>query len=176
MTGWITLGAPVGVSIALLTLVTAQRLAELVVAKRNTARLLAEGAVEHGAGHYPVIVLLHAVWLAGLWLLAAGLEPDPLLAGVYLLLQAFRVWTLASIGKRWTTRVLVVPGETLVVRGPYRFMRHPNYAVVVAEILVLPLVFGLHAYAMVFSFLNLCALAVRIRAESAALEQAVRPQ
>jgi methyltransferase len=176
MTGWITLGAPLGPSVALLVLVTAQRLAELVIAKRNTARLLAQGAVEHGAAHYPVIVLMHAAWLVGLWLLAAGIAPDPILAGVYLLLQAFRIWTLASIGARWTTRIIVVPGETLVARGPYRFMRHPNYAVVVAEILVLPLVFGLHAYAMVFSFLNACVLAVRIRAENAALSEAAAPR
>jgi methyltransferase len=171
----ITLMSPVGLSIALLVLVTAQRLLELVVAKRNTADLLAQGAVEHGAAHYPLIVLLHGLWLIGLWLFAAGLEPSLPLMAVYLLLQAFRVWTLASIGRRWTTRILVVPGETLVARGPYRFMRHPNYAVVIAEILVLPLVFGLHAYAMAFSLLNLAMLAIRIRAENEALATAVRP-
>jgi methyltransferase len=165
----ITLTTPLGLSVALLVLVTAQRLAELVIAKRNTADLLAKGAVEYGAGHYPAIVLLHAAWLVGLWLFAAGLEPNLPLAGVYLLLQAFRVWTLASIGRRWTTRIIVVPGETLVARGPYRFMRHPNYAVVIAEILVLPLVFGLHAYAVLFSVLNALMLWVRIGAEEKAL-------
>jgi methyltransferase len=165
----ITLGAPVGLSVAILVLVTAQRLAELIIAKRNTAALLARGGVEHGGAHYPVMVLLHAAWLAGLWLFAAGLEPNMPLAGLYLLLQALRVWTLASLGPRWTTRIVVVPGETLVARGPYRFMRHPNYAVVFAEILVLPLAFGLHAYAMLFSALNLALLAVRIRAEEEAL-------
>jgi methyltransferase len=172
---WVTLGAPVGLSVALLVFVTAQRLLELVIARRNTAELKARGAVEHGAGHYPLMVALHSAWLAGLWLLAAGVEPNLPLAGLYVLLQAFRVWTLASIGRRWTTRIVVVPGETLVARGPYRFMRHPNYAVVVAEILVLPLVFGLHAYAMLFSILNAVVLAVRIRAENEALAAAHRP-
>ncbi len=173
--GAVTLGSPVGLAVALLVLVTAQRLLELVIARRNTAELLARGGVEHGAGHYPVMVLMHAVWLLGLWLLAAGVPPHLPLAGLYLLLQAFRIWTLASIGRRWTTRIIVVPGETLVAKGPYRFMRHPNYAVVIAEILVLPLVFGLHAYAMLFSLLNLALLAVRIRAENLALAGVARP-
>jgi methyltransferase len=171
----VTLWQPVGVAVALLVLVTAQRLSELLIAKRNTAALLAQGGVEHGAGHYPVMVLLHAAWLIGLWLFAAGLEPNLPLAGLYLLLQAFRVWTLASLGPRWTTRIVIVPGETLVAKGPYRFMRHPNYAVVIAEILVLPLVFGLHVYGLVFSALNLALLAVRIRAEEAALATVRRP-
>jgi methyltransferase len=165
----VTLWQPVGISVAILALVTAQRLAELIIAKRNTADLMARGAVEHGAGHYPAMVLMHAAWLVGLWLFAAGLEPNLPLAGIYLLLQAFRVWTLASIGRRWTTRIIVVPGETLVAKGPYRFMRHPNYAVVVAEILVLPLVFGLTAWAILFSLLNVAMLAVRIGAEERAL-------
>jgi methyltransferase len=172
----ITIGAPIGISVALLALVTAQRLAELAIAKRNTAALLARGAVEHGAAHYPVIVLLHVAWLIGLWLFAAGLEPSLPLAALYLALQAFRVWTLASIGARWTTRIIVLPGETLVAKGPYRFMRHPNYAVVVAELLVLPLVFGLNVYALVFSLMNLGALAVRIPAEERALASVKRPR
>jgi methyltransferase len=165
----VTLWQPVGISVALLVLVTAQRLAELGIAKRNTAELMARGAVEHGAGHYPAMVLMHTAWLIGLWLFAAGLEPNLPLAGLYLALQAFRVWTLASIGRRWTTRIIVVPGETLVARGPYRFMRHPNYAVVVAEIFVLPLVFGLNAWAILFSLLNAAMLAVRIGEEERAL-------
>jgi methyltransferase len=172
----VTIGAPLGISIALLVLVMAQRLAELVIAKRNTAALMASGGVEHGAAHYPLIVLMHAAWLVGLWLFAAGLEPDLPLAALYLALQAFRIWTLVSIGSRWTTRIIVVPGETLVAKGPYRFMRHPNYAVVVAEILVLPLVFGLHLYALIFSLLNAGMLAIRISAEERALADVRRPQ
>lgn len=156
----------------LLALVTLQRLAELVLARRNTARLMARGAVETGAEHYPVIVGLHAAWLAGLWLIARGRPLDLAWLGVYFLLQAARAWTLLSLGDRWTTRIVSLPGEPLVRRGPYRFFPHPNYAVVVGEIAVLPLVFHLPLYAAVFSALNASILWVRIRAEARALEEA----
>jgi len=163
-------------SIAILALVTAQRLAELAIAQRNTRRLLAAGGVERGAGHYPLMVGLHAAWLAGLWLLAWGRPANLVWLAVYLLLEVLRVWVLMSIGRRWTTRIIVVPGEALVRKGPYRFIPHPNYAVVVGEIAVLPLVFGLTAYALVFSLLNASLLWVRIRTESAALSEATAPQ
>ena len=160
------------VSIAILALVTAQRVGELVIADRNTRRLLAAGGVEHGADHYPLIVGLHAAWLGGLWLLAWDRPVNLAWLAVYLLLEAGRAWVLASIGTRWTTRIIAVPGETLVRRGPYRFIPHPNYAVVVGEIAVLPLVFGLWAYALVFSVLNASVLWIRIRAERRALDEA----
>ena len=163
-------------SIAILALVTAQRLAELAIAQRNTRRLLAAGGVERGAGHYPLMVGLHAAWLAGLWLLAWGRPANLAWLAVYLLLEVLRVWVLMSIGRRWTTRIIVVPGEALVRKGPYRFIPHPNYAVVVGEIAVLPLVFGLTVYALVFSLLNASLLWVRIRTESAALSEATAPQ
>jgi len=163
-------------SIAILALVTAQRLADLAIAQRNTRRLLAAGGVERGAGHYPLMVGLHAAWLAGLWLLAWGRPANLAWLAVYLLLEVLRVWVLMSIGRRWTTRIIVVPGETLVRKGPYRFIPHPNYAVVVGEIAVLPLVFGLTAYSLVFSLLNASLLWVRIRTESAALSEATAPQ
>ena len=153
----------------ILALVTAQRLGELVLARRNTARLMARGGVEHGAGHYPLIVILHAAWLAGLWLLAWSRPVNFGWLCIYLLLEAARAWTLCSLGARWTTRIITVPGETLVRRGPYRFVPHPNYLVVIGEIAVLPLVFGLPLYAAAFSALNAAVLAVRIRAESHAL-------
>ena len=156
-------------SIAVLGLVTAQRLGELVVANRNTRRLLAAGGVEVAAEHYPLIVGLHAAWLVGLWLLGWERAVSLPWLGVYLLLQAARVWVLVTLGRRWTTRIIVVPGETLVRKGPYRFLSHPNYAVVAGEIAVLPLVFGLVAYAIVFSVLNASALWIRIRAETRAL-------
>jgi len=159
-------------SIAILALVTAQRLGELVIANRNTRRLLAAGGVEHGAEHYPLIVGLHAAWLAGLWLLAWDRPANLAWLAVYLLLEAGRAWVLASIGSRWTTRIIAVPGETLVRRGPYRFLPHPNYAVVVGEIAVLPLVFGMWGYALVFSVLNAMVLWIRIRAERQALDEA----
>jgi methyltransferase len=159
----------------ILSLVTAQRLGELALARRNTRRLVARGGVERGAGHYPLIVGLHAAWLAGLWLLA---RDRPVALGwilVYLVLQALRIWTLASLGGRWTTRIIVLPGEPLVRRGPYRLVRHPNYLVVAAEIVVLPLAFGLPAYALAFTVLNGALMWVRIRTEAAALETGARP-
>ncbi len=158
-------------SIAILGLVTLQRLGELVIARRNTRRLLAAGGQEHGAAHYPLIVILHAAWLIGLWALAWNRPASVGWVVAYGLLEIARVWVLASIGSRWTTRIIVVPGETLVRRGPYRLIPHPNYAVVAAEILVLPLVFGLTAYAAVFTLLNAGVLWVRITAEN----QALRP-
>jgi methyltransferase len=158
-------------SVAILGLVTAQRLGELVLARRNTRRLLAAGGVERGAEHYPLMVGLHAAWLFGLWALAWDRSANLAWATVYLALEALRVWVLASIGARWTTRIIVVPGESLVRKGPYRFLPHPNYAVVVGEIAVLPLVFGLTAYAIVFSVLNASLLWLRIRTEDAALNE-----
>jgi methyltransferase len=156
-------------AVLLLAFVTAQRLGELVIARRNTRRLLAQGAREVGARHYPLIVALHAAWLAGLWWLAYDEAVDQLWLLAYALLQGLRGWVLASLGARWTTRILVVPGESLVRRGPYRFIPHPNYAVVVGEIAVLPLVLGMPWYALVFSLLNAAVLFVRIQAENRAL-------
>jgi methyltransferase len=159
-------------SIAVLSFVTVQRLGELVIANRNTRRLLEQGGVERGAEHYPLIVALHAVWLGGLWLLAWDRPVNLAWLAAYAVLQAGRAWVLATLGGRWTTRIIAVPGETLVRRGPYRFIRHPNYAVVAGEILVLPLVFGLWVYALVFSALNAGVLWIRIRAEARALDEA----
>ena len=156
-------------SILILAAVTAQRLVELAISRWNTARLRARGAFEVGAGHYPLIVALHAVWIAGLWALAWDRPAAPAWLAAYLALQVLRVWTMASLGGRWTTRILVLPGEPLVRRGPYRFVSHPNYLVVAAEIAVLPMVFGLPAYALAFSILNATVLRIRIRAENRAL-------
>jgi methyltransferase len=163
------------VSVVILALVTVQRIGELVIARRNTARLLAAGGIERGAEHYPLMVALHAVWLAGLWWFAWDWPANPAWLAVYLALEGLRLWVLASLGPRWTTRIIVVPGEALVRKGPYRFLPHPNYVVVAGEIAVLPLVFGLTAYALVFSVLNAAMLWVRIRAEDAALREARQP-
>lgn len=157
------------VAVAVLTLVTAQRLAELVYSRFNEARLRRDGGVEHGASHYPAIVALHAVWLAELWIAASGTHPHYGWLAGFLVLQGLRVWVLGTLGSRWTTRVIVLPDKPPIRSGPYRFLSHPNYAVVAAEIFVLPMAFGLLAYALVFSVLNAAVLAVRIRAENAAL-------
>jgi methyltransferase len=158
-------------AIALLLFVTVQRLSELVLARRNTQRLLARGAFEVAPDHYRLMVLMHTAWLVGLWILAPGLPPDPLLAALYGLLQIGRLWVLMTLGERWTTRIIVLPGAPLVRTGPFRFIRHPNYTVVVAEIALLPLVFGLTAFALVFTLLNAAVLTIRIRAEDGALHQ-----
>ena len=163
ITAWIILAA-----------VLAQRLGELVYARANTRRLLAKGGTEFGAGHYPLFALLHSAWLVAqaLWLIFMGLENViwPLVA-VYGALQLLRAWILLSLGERWTTRVIVLPDAPLVRAGPYRFIRHPNYWLVCAEIAILPLIFGAWPLALTFSILNGALLFHRIRIENAALNQ-----
>jgi methyltransferase len=156
----------------ILTLVTLQRLGELMLAERNTRRLLAQGAHEVGRGHYPLIVAVHAGWLAALWWLAPGqpIYPIPLL--LFVALQAARLWVVSTLGRRWTTRIIILPKAPLVRAGPYRWVNHPNYLVVVGEIALFPLVFGLWALALAFSLLNAAVLLVRIREENKALAAA----
>ncbi|MBA3670118.1 MAG: hypothetical protein H0W71_08680 [Sphingomonas sp.] len=153
----------------ILGLVTLSRLAELPIASANTKRLIAAGGQEAAAGHYPAIVALHIFWLGALWWLAPGRPVSLPLLAAFGLIEVARIWTLQTLGRRWTTRIIVVPGETLVRRGPYRFVDHPNYVVVIAEIALLPLVFGLWPVTLVFSALNAAILTVRIRAENRAL-------
>jgi methyltransferase len=154
----------------LVGLVILQRLGELVHASRNERALRARGGIETGHGHYPVMVVLHATWLTAI---AVGLGTDPrirpLPLAVFVLLQVLRVWVLTTLGPYWTTRVISVPGEPLVRRGPYRFVRHPNYLVVIGEFAVFPLVFGQFRTAVIFSILNLALLTWRIRIENATL-------
>jgi len=156
-------------SIALLAFVTLQRLVELPIARGNTKRLLAEGGHEVGANHYPIIVALHAAWLVTLWWLAPDRPIDIPFLLLFLLIEAGRVWVLRTLGNRWTTRIIVMPCEKLIEAGPHRFVRHPNYLVVIGEIAVLPLVFGLWDVAIIFSLLNAAMLTVRIRTENRAL-------
>ena len=160
---------PLWPAIAILAFVTAQRLFELWLAERNTRRLLADGAVEHGAGHYPLIVALHTLWLATLWWFAPGRSVDPFWLAMFVLLQLGRIWVIATLGPRWTTRIIVPVEAPLVRAGPYRFLSHPNYWIVAGEIAVLPLTFGLWMMALVFSLLNAVVLTIRIRAEDRAL-------
>jgi len=159
-------------SLVVLALVTLQRLGELILANRNTRRLRARGGVESGAGHYPFIVLLHGAWLAGLWILAWNRPIHPLFLAAFIALQVGRVWVIATLGERWTTRVITLPGAPLIRVGPYRFTSHPNYLVVAGEIAILPLAFGLWGYAALFSALNAIRMWVRLRSESQALASA----
>jgi methyltransferase len=155
----------------LLGFVTIERLGELLLARRNTKALLAKGAREAAPGHYVFIVALHATWLVGLWILSWDKPIEPGWLGVFILLQGLRFWVLGTLGKRWTTRIIVLPGSPLVRTGPYRFLSHPNYVVVIGEIAVLPLCFGLVWFALAFSALNAFVLAVRIREENCALSE-----
>ena len=155
----------------LVGLPAALRLGELAWSARNTRRLKTRGAVEAGARHYSLFVVLHGGWLLAMLLLINPATPaSPWLLGLYGLLQLARLWVIVSLSERWTTRVIVLPDEPLVRRGPYRWVRHPNYLVVVAEIAVAPLVFGAWELAVVFSGLNAALLSHRIRVENAALE------
>jgi len=158
----------------LIAFVVLQRVAELGLAQWNTARLRATGGVEFGASHYPLIVALHASWLLGLWVFGHGRSIDPIWLAVFILLQAARVWVIASLGRRWTTRVIVLPGASPVAHGPYRWLRHPNYAVVALEIAVVPLALELPLFALVFSAANAALLTCRIDVENQALAWASR--
>lgn len=161
--------------IAIMAFVTAQRLAELGIARRNTEQLLAIGAKEHAPGHYPLLVAVHISWLAVLWWMAPGRDIHWPLFGLFCLLQLGRVWVIRTLGPRWTTRIIVLPGAPLVEHGPFRYVRHPNYLVVVGEIALLPLAFGLWQVALYFSLLNAAVLALRIRAEERALSNPAPP-
>jgi methyltransferase len=152
-----------------------QRLAELGFAQWNTLRLRGEGAVEFGAAHYPLMVALHAFWLLALWMAGHGRAVDPIWLAFFVLLQIGRVWVIASLGRRWTTRVIVLPGRAPVARGPYRFIKHPNYLIVALEIAVVPLALGLPGLALGFSLANAALLIHRIRIENGALAWAARP-
>ncbi len=153
--------------------VALQRLAELGLARRNGAKLRAKGGIEVGAGHYPLLVGLHTGWLATLFFLAPADAPASwLLLCVFLLLQAGRIWVIVTLGERWTTRVITLPNVPLVQRGPYRWLKHPNYLIIIGEIAVLPLAFGQWQIALVFSLANLLLLYWRIRVENTALQAA----
>lgn len=160
------------VFLIVLGLVVAQRLWELWLADRNTKRLLAAGAVEVGAKHYPLFVALHASWLASLAIFTPWTAvPNPVWFALYILLQVGRAWVISSLGPYWTTRIITMPRAPLVRTGPYRFIRHPNYVVASLEIAVLPLMFGQIWIALAFSVLNAVLVAWRIRVEDRALNE-----
>ena len=154
---------------SILALVTLQRAAELVISSRNTGRLKARGAFEVAPRHYPLIVAVHAAWLISLWIFGHDRPVNVVALLIYIVLQGFRIWVMGTLGPRWTTRIIVLPGEPLVRRGPYRLLQHPNYAVVAGEIALLPLVVGLPLLTLIFTVLNAAVLAIRIRAENRAL-------
>ena len=159
----------------LVVLVGVERLAELVVSKRNAAWSFARGGVESGFSHYPPMVVLHSGLLAGALIEAYVRDPrvPSALAWSMLLVvvlsQALRWWCITTLGRQWNTRVIVVPGLPLVARGPYRVLRHPNYVAVVAEGVALPLVHTAWVTALLFTLGNAAVLTVRVRCENRAL-------
>jgi methyltransferase len=159
----------------LVAFLVAQRLIEIYFSQRNTRRLRAMGAIEYGATHYPLIVILHVAWISGLLILGCDRAIDPLWLSVFVVLQIGRLWVITSLGRRWTTRVIVLPNTTPVAHGPYRWLRHPNYLIVALEIAVVPLALGLPVFALIFSAANALLLAYRIRIENGALTRAAQP-
>jgi methyltransferase len=153
----------------ILALVTLQRLSELALARYNTNRLLARGAIEVGAGHYPLVVSVHTAWLIALWVWGRDQDVNLVALSAFAVLQGLRLWILATLGSRWTTRIIVLPGQPLVASGPYRYFSHPNYAVVAVEIALLPLALHLPWLALIFTVLNAAVLVIRIRTEARAL-------
>lgn len=148
------------------------RVGELLLARRNERWLLQHGAVEYGRKHYRYIVMLHVLFFVSLIteyiFTSTGYYSVPLLV-LYFLLLAFKAWAIFSLGKFWNTKIFRISGYPLVKKGPYRFMKHPNYVIVVAEIALIPLIFHLYITAVVFSVLNGLMLYVRIREEDKAL-------
>ncbi len=152
--------------------VAAQRFGELLLARRNTRVLLTAGGIEYGAAHYPLLVLVHTAWLIALFVAVPTDAPmNWALLVFFVALQGLRVWVIGSLGRYWTTRIITLPGRELVRKGPYRWVRHPNYMIVAVEIAILPLAFGAWEIALLFSLLNAAILSHRIRVENSALAE-----
>ncbi len=145
-----------------------ERLIELPIATRNTKRLITAGGVEHSPGHYPLIVAVHVLWIVAMVWFGRDNPVSYVWLAVYAVLQVLRVYILGTLGKRWTTRIIVLRNETRVTKGPFGFVPHPNYMLVIAEILIAPLVLGLWEVAAIFGALNAMVLTIRISAEERA--------
>jgi len=159
----------------LIGLVACERLVEMVIARRNAAKAFAQGAVEHGQGHWPYMVALHAAFLVAcpleVWLLDRPFVPwiGALCGAVVLCTMGLRYWVIATLGERWNTRVIVLPDAPPIVAGPFVYFDHPNYVAVILELAALPLMHGAWITALVFGVLNLWLLSVRVDVEDRAL-------
>jgi methyltransferase len=156
------------------TLLIIQRVGELLIARRNEKWMKASGAIEVGKEHYPIMVFMHSAFLTLLLIEVTVLKKElspvwPVVLGFFLLTQIIRIWSLASLGKYWNTKIIVLPNTTIVKKGPYKYLRHPNYTIVVLEILLIPLLFQAYCTAAIFSILNVWMLSVRIPLEEKAL-------
>jgi methyltransferase len=153
-------------------LVLVQRGLEEIYSARNTSRLLAEGGREAGRDYYPVVAITHLAWIAAIFLLIPASSPIivPLLV-LYLALQVVRYWVIATLGRYWTHRIITLENAPVVRAGPYRYLRHPNYVVTIAETFLLPLVFGDAAVAVIFGCVWSAVLYYKIILEDAALAE-----
>lgn len=158
-------------AITVLIFVTLQRFVEFILDRVNTAWLLHKGAREFGGAHYPALIFVHAMWLVNMWAIALVLQPqlDVVFLLMFALVQVARYWVLASLGRFWTTRIIVLPGAKPIESGPYRYCRHPNYLVVAAELWLLPMAFGMPLMALAWLIGYGCVMFIRIPAENAAL-------
>lgn len=151
-------------------IVILQRLIELVIARHNERQLLKKGAYEVGAEHYPFMLLLHSGFFVSLWLEGQFVTPPLIWLLFFALLQLVRIWCLRSLGLFWNTKILILPGATIVSKGPYAYIRHPNYCIVCLELALLPLMFEAYVTAVLFTVLNGWMLSVRIPLENQALQ------
>ncbi|MFE8695739.1 isoprenylcysteine carboxyl methyltransferase family protein [Cytobacillus sp. FJAT-53684] len=159
-----------------LFLIIGQRLSELMIAKRNERHMKQKGAIEFGQSHYPFIVAVHSLFFVSLIievaLLQKNLSPNwPVFLTLFLLAQMGRVWVLASLGPFWNTKILVLPEANIVKKGPYQYVKHPNYIIVTIELIVIPLLFQAYMTAILFTIFNAVILAIRIPTEERALKQ-----
>lgn len=157
-----------GIALYFIGFLILQRLVELALSNRNTKRLLAKGAKEFSPGHYPLIVGVHILWIIAIAAFGWNNEINYWWLAAYGVLQAFRMWILGSLGERWTTRIIIL-NEPLVRKGLYKYVEHPNYILVGAEIIIAPMVLGLWWVAILFTILNTIVLGVRVEAENKAL-------
>ena len=155
--------------IAFISFLILQRLSELLIARRNEKWLLSQGAVQYGQSHYPFMIAMHTLFIVSIiveYYLRGGTQISWIFLGIFLAVLLFKFWALSSLGKYWNTKIYRIPGVYSVKRGPYKFLKHPNYMEVVCEIAIIPLVFHLYYTAIVFTVLNAIMLSVRIRVEN----------
>lgn len=146
-----------------------QRLSELWIARRNEKWLLSQGAVQYGQSHYPFMIVLHTLFILSLiveYLAKGGTQVSWVFLILFLAILVFKYWTLSSLGKYWNTKIYRIPGVYPLKRGPYKFLKHPNYMEVACEIAFIPLIFHLYYTAIIFTVLNGIMLTIRIQVEN----------
>ncbi|MFA1820753.1 isoprenylcysteine carboxyl methyltransferase family protein [Virgibacillus oceani] len=164
----------------LFVLIIIQRLIELKIARRNEKWIKRKGGVEIGKEHYKWFVLIHSLFFLSILIETtlrdgAILPFNYILFLLFLLTQAARIWCVLSLGKFWNTKIIVLPGSSLVKKGPYKYVKHPNYIIVGIELFIIPLLFGAYITAVVFPILHILLLRIRIPCEEKALNRAIRP-